>query len=170
VLLHIHKDEARQQRGKLKLFFGMAAGSARPTLCWMLRQLKADIDVVVGYIETHKRAETEALLSGLEIIPRQKLEYRGTLLEEMDLDAILSRDPQIVLVDELAHTNVLGTRHVKRWQDVVEILETGIGVYTTVNVQHFESRATRCDGSGITVHETVPDPRFADEIELTILA
>lgn len=171
LLAAVQKDEARQQRGRLKIFFGMAAGVGKTfAMLDATRQLKSDgVDVVVGYVETHNRLETEALLSGLEIIPRQKIEYRGTTLEEMDLDAILARRPQLVLVDELAHTNVPGVRHVKRWQDVVEILEAGIGVYTTVNVQHFESRTDAVRQiTGITVHETVPDSilDFADGIEL----
>lgn len=175
LLAAIQKQEARQQRGKLKIFFGMAAGVGKTyAMLDAARQLKADgVDVVVGCIETHGRSETEALLEGLEIIPRQKLEYRGTTLEEMDLDAILAREPQLVLVDELAHTNVPGARHLKRWQDVVEILEAGIDVYTTVNVQHFESRADAVRQiTGITVHETVPDSLLdlADEIELIDLS
>ena len=127
------------------------------------------LDVVVGYVETHKRPETVALLSGLPIIPRTTIEYRGTILEEMDLDAILSRKPQLVLVDELAHTNVPGSRHTKRYQDVFELLDNGIDVFTTLNVQHLESRAeTVAQITGSIVHETVPDSIFeaADEVEV----
>jgi two-component system sensor histidine kinase KdpD len=175
LLAAIQKQEARQQRGKLKIFFGMAAGVGKTyAMLDAARHLKADgVDVVIGYVETHGRAETEALLEGLEVIPRQRLEYHGTTLEEMDLDAILRREPQIVLVDELAHSNVPGARHLKRWQDVVEILEAGIDVYTTVNVQHFESRADAVRQiTGITVHETVPDSLLdlADDIELIDLS
>ena len=175
LLAAIQKVEDRQQRGKLKIFFGMAAGVGKTyTMLDNARQRKAEgVDVVVGYVETHKRAETEALLAGLEIIPRQKLEYRGTTLEEMDPDAIIARRPQLVLVDELAHTNVAGARHVKRYQDVIELLEYGFDVYTTVNVQHFESRAdTVRQITGITVHETVPDSilDLVDEIELIDLS
>jgi len=175
LLKAIQKDEERQGRGKLKIFFGMSAGVGKTyTMLDTARRLKAEgVDVVVGYVETHKRAETEALLEGLEIIPRQKLEYRGTILEEMDTDAVLRRNPQLVLVDELAHTNAPGARHTKRYQDVIELLEAGIDVYTTVNVQHFESRADAVRQiTGITVQETVPDTvlDMADAIELIDLS
>ncbi len=175
LLAAIQKDEARQQRAKLKIFFGMVAGVGKTyTMLNAARQLQSEgVDVVVGYVETHKRAETEALLDGLEIIPRQKLEYRGTILEEMDIDAILARQPKLVLVDELAHTNAPGARHIKRYQDVIELLEAGIDVYTTVNVQHFESRADAVSQiTGITIHETVPDSvlDMANEIELIDLS
>jgi two-component system sensor histidine kinase KdpD len=126
-------------------------------------------NVTIGYIETHGRTETEQLLAGLEIIPRKKYPYKGIILEEMDLDAILNRKPAIVLVDELAHTNIPGSRHLKRYQDVAEIIENGIDVYTTVNVQHLESRAgTVQEITGIKINETVPDSILenADEIEL----
>jgi two-component system sensor histidine kinase KdpD len=175
LLAAIQDQEQRQGRGKVKIFFGMAAGVGKTyAMLDAAHARKAEgIDVVVGYVETHKRAETEALLEDLEIIPRQKVEYRGTIMEEMDLDAILARRPQLVLVDELAHTNVPGTRHPKRYQDVIEILEAGINIYTTVNVQHFESRAdTVKQITGITVHETLPDSiiDLADEIELIDLS
>ena len=137
LLRAIQKDEARQQHGKLKIFFGMAAGVGKTyAMLEAARQLQLEgIDVVVGYVETHKRPETEDLLRGLEVIPRQTITYRGVTLEEMDTDAILTRAPRIVLVDELAHTNAPGTRHTKRYQDIIELLEAGITVYTTVNVQ-----------------------------------
>jgi two-component system sensor histidine kinase KdpD len=175
LLAAIQDQEGRQGRGKLKVFFGMAAGVGKTyAMLDAAHARKAEGgDVVVGYVETHKRAETEALLDGLEIISRQKVEYRGTTLEEMDLDAILQRNPGLVLVDELAHTNVPGTRHPKRYQDVIEIVEAGIDVYTTINVQHFESRAdTVRQITGITVYETVPDSiiDLADEIELIDLS
>jgi two-component system sensor histidine kinase KdpD len=175
LLAAIQKTENRQQRGKLKIYFGMAAGVGKTyAMLDNARQRQAEgVDVVVGYVETHKRAETDALLAGLEIIPRQKLEYHGATLEEMDTDAIIARKPQLVLVDELAHTNVAGARHVKRYQDVIELLEYGFNVYTTVNVQHFESRAdTVKQITGITVHETVPDSilDLADDIELIDLS
>src|SRR5690606_23279580 len=127
------------------------------------------IDVVVGCVETHGRTETEHLLAGLAQLPRRKVEYRGALLEELDLDALLARSPQLAIVDELAHTNAPGSRHVKRYQDVLELLDAGIDVYTTVNVQHFESRADAVRQiTGIAVHETVPDSLLdaADEIGL----
>src|SRR3954468_20843870 len=175
LLAAVQKDEDRQHRGKLKIFFGMAAGVGKTyAMLDNARQRQVEgVDVVIGYIETHKRAETDALLTGLEVIPRQKLEYHGTVFEEMDTDAIIARKPKLVLVDELAHTNVSGARHVKRYQDVIELLEYGFNVYTTVNVQHFESRAdTVKQITGITVHETVPDSilDLADEIELIDLS
>lgn len=175
LLAAIQKDEAHQQRAKLKIFFGMAAGVGKTyAMLDAARHLKWEgIDVVVGYVETHHRPETDALLPGLEIIPRQKLEYRGTQLEEMDTDAVLKRRPRLVLVDELAHTNAPGARHIKRYQDVMELLEAGINVYTTVNVQHFESRADAVRQiTGITVQETIPDVILdrADEIELIDLS
>src|SRR5579859_3846427 len=143
LLAAVQKEEAKQQRGKLKIFFGMSAGVGKTyAMLEAARQRKADgVDVVIGYVETHKRIETEALVAGLEIIPRKKSDYRGAVLEEMDIDAILARKPQLVLVDELAHTNAPGSRHPKRYQDMLELIDAGIDVYTTINVQHLESRA-----------------------------
>src|SRR5262245_26168017 len=126
-------------------------------------------EVVIGLVETHGRVETEALLEGLPIVPRAQIEYRGTTLEEMDLDAILLWHPQLAVVDELAHTNAPGSRHPKRYQDVLELLDAGIDVYTTINVQHIESRRdTIHQITGVTVRETVPDSVLdaADEIVL----
>jgi two-component system sensor histidine kinase KdpD len=167
----IQKEEARQQRGKLKIFFGMVAGVGKTYAMLEAgrRRRNEGADVVVGYVETHGRHETEALLEGLEVLPRRRVEYRGTVLEDMDLDAVLARVPQLVLVDELAHTNAPGLRHRKRYQDVIELLEAGIDVYTTVNVQHFESRADAvAQITGVIIHEKVPDSLLdlADEIEL----
>ncbi len=171
LLAAIQKDEARQQRGKLKIFIGMAAGVGKTyAMLQAGRQAQAEgSDIVVGYVETHGRAETEALLEGLEITPRLKVEYRGAKIEELDLDALLAREPALALVDELAHTNAPGLRHRKRYQDVLELLEAGIDVYTTVNVQHFESRAdTVTQITGATIHEKVPDSLLdlANEVEL----
>ncbi len=171
LLASIQKKETRQQQSKLKIFFGMAAGVGKTySMLQAARQSSSEgVDIVVGYVETHGRAETNTLLEGLEIIPRVKMEYRGTLFEEMDLDAILARKPKTVLVDELAHTNVPGSRHAKRYQDVLELLDVGIDVYTTVNVQHLESRADAVQQiTGVVIHETVPDSIFdrADEVEL----
>lgn len=171
LLQALKKEEEHSKRGKLKIFFGMSAGAGKTYD--MLRSShevrSKGIDVVIGYIETHKRAETEALVAGLEIVPRKRIEYRGIVLEEMDLDALLARRPRIALVDELAHTNAPGSRHSRRYQDVMELLENGIDVYTTLNVQHLESRAdTVAQISGSIVRETVPDSIFeqADEVEL----
>src|SRR5579859_1781175 len=171
LLAAVQHEEAKQQHGRLKIFFGMSAGVGKTyAMLEAAKQRLADgIDVVIGYVETHKRAETEALLTGIPIIPRKKLEYHGAMLEEMDIDAILQRKPQLVLVDELAHTNVEGSRHPKRYQDVLELLAAGIDVYTTVNVQHLESRAdTVAQITGIIVRETVPDTLIdiASDIEL----
>jgi two-component system sensor histidine kinase KdpD len=175
LLAAVQKDEARQSRGKLKIFLGMAAGVGKTyaMLEYAHQRKNEGVDVVVGYIETHKRAETEALTRDLEVVPRRVIEYRGAALEEMDIDAILARQPELVLVDELAHTNVEGSRHAKRYFDVIELLDAGIDVWTTVNVQHFESRADSVQQiTGIKVHETVPDSLLdlASEIELIDLS
>jgi two-component system sensor histidine kinase KdpD len=171
LLASLINDEEKGKRGKLKIFFGMCAGVGKTYT--MLRIALADkvkgTDIVIGYVEPHKRKETTALIEGLELIPRKLIGYKGTNLEEMDIDAILERKPQIVLVDELAHTNAPGSRHLKRFQDVLEILDNGINVYTTVNVQHLESRSdTVSQITGITIRETLPDEIFetADEVEL----
>jgi two-component system sensor histidine kinase KdpD len=132
-------------------------------------RVRAGVDVVAGLVETHGRAETEALLTGLDVLPRQHIDYRGQILDELNLDALLARRPQLALIDELAHTNVPGARHVKRWQDVVEALDAGIDVTTTLNIQHIESLNDAVARiTGVRVHETVPDAIVAraDEIEL----
>jgi len=171
LLAAIQRQATRAEAGKLKVFFGMAAGVGKTYAMLQAAHeaLAEGDDVVVGYVETHGRAETLELLNGLEQIPRLRLVYRGTTLEEMDLDALLERRPALALVDELAHTNAPGTRHAKRYQDVLELLKAGIDVYTTINVQHFESRADAVRQiTGITVHETVPDSILdrVDAIEL----
>jgi two-component system, OmpR family, sensor histidine kinase KdpD len=171
LLEQIRNAEAKKRKGRLKIFFGMCAGVGKTYSMLLLAQKnkKDGLDVIVGYIETHDRAETAQLLNGLEIVPRKKYAYKGIVLEEMDLDAILKRMPAIVLVDELAHTNVPGSRHLKRYQDINEIIENGIDVYTTLNIQHLESRAgTVQEITGIRINETVPDSILenADEIEL----
>src|SRR5690348_9895869 len=166
---------AKQEgRGRLKIFLGAAPGVGKTYEMLLSAQAnrRDGVDVVVGVVETHGRRETEALLEGLEIILRQRIEYKGHLLAEMDLDAILKRRPQLVLVDELAHTNAPGSRHPKRYLDVEEIIAAGIDVFTTLNIQHVESlndvvaKITR-----IRVRETVPDNILdqADEIELVDL-
>ena len=171
LLKKIQEEEEKKQKGKLKIFFGMCAGVGKTyAMLKFAHQIqKEGFDIIIGYIETHGRSETEELLDGLEIIPRKKISYKEVILEEMDLDTILLRKPQIVLVDELAHTNVPGCRHLKRYQDVLELLDNGIDVYTTVNVQHLESRAgTVLEITGVRINETVPDTiiESANEIEL----
>ncbi len=153
-------EEVTAELGKLKIFLGYAAGVGKTyAMLEAARKRKNDgRDVVVGYVESHGRSETEELLDGLELVPRKEIHYLGVTLPEMDIDAILTRKPQIVLADELAHTNAPGSRHEKRWQDVEEFLEAGIDVYTTVNIQHFESlNDVVAQITGITVRETVPD-------------
>ena len=171
LLAQVQREEARAVRGKLKIFFGMCPGVGKTfAMLQAVRQAQAEgREVVIGIAETHGRAETEALLEGLPIVPRAELEYRGTKLSEMDLDAILVWHPQLAVVDELAHTNAPGSRHPKRYQDVFELLEAGIDVFTTVNVQHIESRRDTIQQiTGIVVRETVPDSvlDMADEIVL----
>ncbi len=160
LLAAIQKDRTRSGSAQLRIFLGMAAGVGKTYA--MLRaaqdRLAEGVNVVIGTVDTHGRTETEALLTGLPVIPRRKLTYRETTFEEMDIDAILARRPCLVLVDELAHTNIPGSRHPKRWHDVVELLDAGINVYATINVQHFESRKESVEViTGTKVRETVPD-------------
>jgi two-component system sensor histidine kinase KdpD len=150
----------QRERGKLKVYIGSSAGTGKTYR--MLNEAhdlrRRGVDVVVGFVETHGRAETAAQVRDLEIVPRQRIEYRGVTLEEMDLGGITRRRPKVALVDELAHTNVPGSRNGKRWQDVREILDEGINVITTVNVQHLESLNDVIQQNlGVTVRETVPD-------------
>src|SRR6516162_5278534 len=160
--------------GRLKIFVGAAPGVGKTYE--MLQQARArkrdGYDIIVGVVETHGRKETQALLEGFEVVPRKRLEYRGQSLEEMDLDAIIARHPQIALVDELAHTNAPGSRHPKRYLDVEELLANGINVYTTVNIQHIESlNDVIAQITHVRVRETLPDSVFdrADAIELVDL-
>ena len=171
LLKQVSEEEERSSQGKLKLFFGAAPGVGKTfAMLEAAREKRAEgTDVLVGVVETHGRKETEALLAGLEVLPRRSEEYRGSTLSEFDLDAALSRKPAIILVDELAHTNTPASRHKKRWQDVMELLEAGIHVYTTVNVQHIESLNDVVSKiTNVNVRETVPDSIIdrADEIEL----
>lgn len=171
LLVQVQAEEQRQSRGKLKIFLGYAAGVGKTfAMLEAAHQRQSQgVDVVVGYIETHGRKETEALLMGLEVLSRRQSSYRGVTLTEMDLDAVLRRRPQLALVDELAHTNIPESRHTKRYQDVEELLSAGIDVYATVNVQHLESlNDVVRQITGITVHETIPDRLMdeADEIEV----
>ena len=171
LLARVKEAETRQGRGKLKIFFGAAAGVGKTyAMLEAAREQRAQgVDVVVGWVETHGRVETEALLGGLEILPRRPVEYRGARLQELDLDAALARRPALILVDELAHTNAPGSRHAKRWQDVLELLDAGINVYSAMNVQHVDSlNDVVAKITGVIVRETVPDSIFehTDEVEL----
>lgn len=150
----------RRERGKLKVYVGSAAGTGKTFR--MLQEAhdlrRRGVDVVVGFVETHGRADTEAEIRDLEVVPRRRIAYRNVTLEEMDIDAIVARRPQVVVVDELAHTNVPGSSHRKRWEDVLELLDEGINVISAVNVQHLESLNDVIQQTlGVTVRETVPD-------------
>ncbi len=174
LLARIQAEEQQQKRGRLKIFLGYAAGVGKTyAMLEAAHQRKAEgVDVVVGYVETHGRVETEEMLSDLQLIPRRYVSYRNIQLPEMNINAILERNPQLVLVDELAHSNAPGLRHTKRYQDVEELLTAGVDVYTTLNIQHIESlNDVVAQITGMIVHETVPD-RIIDEasdIELTDL-
>jgi two-component system sensor histidine kinase KdpD len=174
LLLRVQAEEAKKSRGRLKIFFGAAPGVGKTyTMLEAGReQAREGIDVLVGYIEPHVRPETQALVLGLDVLARREVPYRGAKLVEFDLEAALAQRPQLILVDELAHTNAPGMTHAKRWQDVIQLLEAGISVYTTLNVQHLESlRDVIAQITGISVAETVPDSVFeeADEVELVDL-
>lgn len=163
-----------ESKGRLKIFLGFCAGVGKTyhMLEETRRVVKNGVNVLVGVVETHGRKETEALLEGLDVLPRKKIEYNGINLEEMDIDKILELKPQLVIVDELAHTNVPGSRHEKRYQDVEELVKAGIHVYTTLNIQHVESQVDIVQQiSHVKIHETVPDGilELADEVELVDL-
>ncbi len=173
-----HKDDSvknfieliqKSRRGKLKVYIGMSAGVGKSFR--MLQEahalLRNGIDIQIGYIETHNRADTHALLDGLPIINRRRTFYKGKELEEMDLQTILNRHPEVVIVDELAHSNIEGSKNTKRWQDVLDILEAGISVITAVNIQHLESLNEEVENiTGIAITERIPDKvlQLADEI------
>ena len=162
---------SQEGRGQLRIYLGNAAGVGKTydMLCEGHRRAERGADVVVGFVETHGRKHTAELVEGLEVVPRARIAYRGTSFEEMDLDAVLARKPQIALVDELAHTNVPGSRNAKRWQDVEELLEAGIDVISTVNIQHLESLNDVVEKiTGVPQRETIPDAvvRAADQVEL----
>ena len=168
-------EDRREGRGRLKIFLGAAPGVGKTyAMLETARERKREgVDVVAGVIETHGRAETQALVAGLDVMPMRPIEYRGHAFQEMDVDGLLSRHPALTLVDELAHTNVPGSRHVKRWQDVEDLLAGGIDVYTTLNIQHLESLNDIVEQiSGVKVRETLPDGVLsgADDIELIDLA
>jgi len=171
LLKQVQAAEERKRQGKLKIFFGAAPGVGKTYAMLTAAQQKLieGVDVLAGLVETHGREETVALLSDLEILERRNIEYKGAVLKEFDLDGALKRKPSLILVDELAHTNAPGSRHNKRWQDVFELLEAGINVYSTLNVQHIESlNDIVAQITGVTVRETLPDSVLerADEMEL----
>jgi two-component system sensor histidine kinase KdpD len=159
----------RSRRGKFKIYIGMSAGVGKTYR--MLKEARSlqrnGIDVKIGYVETHKRKETEALVDGLSVIPRRKLFYKGKELEEMDLNAIINLHPEVVVVDELAHSNIEGSKNEKRWQDVMDILNAGINVISAVNIQHIESLNEEVVGiTGTAINERIPDKvlQMADEV------
>ena len=172
LLARVQEEEAKATRGKLKIFFGASAGVGKTyaMLCAARQQQELGADVLIGIVETHGRKETEALIAGLERLPLREIPYRGNVLKEFDLDAALTRSPALILMDELAHSNVAGSRHPKRWQDIHELLEAGIDVYSTVNVQHLETLNDVVSGiAGIRVWETVPDRVFDDADEVVLV-
>ncbi|MFA7281802.1 MAG: two-component system sensor histidine kinase KdpD [Sterolibacterium sp.] len=174
LLNQIKEEELRAARGKLKIFFGASAGVGKTyaMLSAARQRLQQGIDVVIGVVETHGRKETEALVEGLERLPLKQIQYREKLLQEFDLDGALARKPALILMDELAHSNVQGSRHPKRWQDVEELLAAGLDVYSSINVQHLESLNDVVGGiTGVRVWETVPDHVFdaADEVVIVDL-
>jgi two-component system sensor histidine kinase KdpD len=164
-------ERDREGKGKIKIFFGMAAGVGKTwSMLQAARRMKDEgVDVVIGYLESHQRRETDDLAAGIEAVPRMVLSYRGRNLEEMDTDAVVRRGPRLVLVDELAHTNAPGARNRKRYQDVLELTEHGIDVYTSVNVQHLEGFADAVESiTGVTIAERIPDSVF-DEADQVVL-
>jgi len=174
LLASLKQAEVKQARGRLKIFFGMAPGVGKTyAMLQAARKEQAEgVDVAVALVETHGREETQRLLEGLPVLPRKPVAYRGIQIPELDLEAVLARRPRLAVVDELAHTNAPGSRHLKRWQDVEELLVAGVDVFTTLNVQHLESRAdTVRQITGVAVRENVPDSMVeaADEIQLVDL-
>ncbi|RPJ22898.1 MAG: sensor histidine kinase KdpD [Chloroflexi bacterium] len=172
LLKHIQADEQARRRGKLKIFLGYAAGVGKTyAMLEAAYQRKAQgVDVVVGYVETHKRIETEERLKGLDVLPRRQVEYHHVTLPDLDVEAVIKRRPQLVLVDEFAHTNAPGSRHPKRYQDVEDILEAGIDVYTTLNIQHLESlNDVVAQVTGVIVRETVPDRVIDEASEIEVI-
>jgi two-component system sensor histidine kinase KdpD len=174
LLANVQSQERKDARGRLRIYFGASAGVGK-TFAMLVAARKHQAEgsaPLIGVIETHGRAETAGLLEGLELLPPRTLSYRGKSFSEFDLDAALARRPSLILMDELAHSNAPGSRHPKRWQDVEELLDAGIDVYSTVNVQHLESLNDVVGGiTGIRVAETVPDTVFdaADEVVLVDL-
>src|SRR6478736_614385 len=159
----------KSRRGKFKIYIGMSAGVGKTFRMLQEAQtlLRNGVDVKIGYIETHNRKETHELLDGLPVIPRRKLFYKGKELEELDVQAVINLRPEVAIIDELAHTNIEGSKNEKRWQDVMEILEAGINVISAVNIQHIESlNAEVKEITGIEVAERIPDSvlALADEV------
>ena len=172
LLAQVQVAEQSAQRGRLKIFLGYAAGVGKTFAMLEAAHLRKDegVDVVIGNVDTHQRAETEALIIGFEVIPRKSSAYKGIALTEMDVDAILARHAELVLVDELAHTNAPGSRHPKRYQDVAELLDAGIDVYTTLNIQHLESlNDLVAQITGVQVVETIPDRVIDEASELELI-
>jgi two-component system sensor histidine kinase KdpD len=173
LLARVREEEAQAARGKLTIFFGAAPGVGKTYTMLEAARLEAEDqkrDVVIGIAETHGRYDTGSLLIGLELLPRRTVDHRGIKVEEFDLDAALRRHPQLILVDELAHSNAAGSRHLKRWQDVEELLEAGIDVFTTLNVQHLESlNDVVAQITGVVVRETVPDAVFDKAYEVRVV-
>ena len=171
ILKKINEEAERQQRGQLKIFFGYAAGVGKTYAMLEAAHIakKRGVDVIVGYIEPHTRPETMDLLKGLEVLPTKSISHKGINLNEFDIDSAIERNPKLILIDELAHTNASGCRHLKRYQDINELLKLGINVYTTVNVQHIESlNDIVASITGIMVRERIPDHVFdnASQVEL----
>ncbi len=173
LLARVREDEAKAARGRLTIFFGAAPGVGKTYTMLEAARLEAEDqkrDVVIGIAETHGRYDTGSLLIGLELLPRRVVDHRGIKIEEFDLDAALRRRPQLILVDELAHSNAAGSRHLKRWQDVEELLDAGIDVFTSLNVQHLESlNDVVAQITGVVVRETVPDAVFDKAYEVRVV-
>lgn len=172
LLAQVQAQERRASRGKLRVYFGTSAGVGKTyAMLTAARQLQADgHDVVVGVVESHGRNETASLVNGLEVLPQKEISYRGKAITEFDIDAALARQPALILIDELAHTNAPDSRHPKRWQDVEELLDAGIDVFTTVNVQHLESLNDVVGGiTGIRIGETLPDTVFDEANEVVLV-
>ena len=172
LLRRVAAEERRTRRGKLVIFFGSAPGVGKTYAMLEAARSERDLkrDVVIGVVETHGRYDTGALVIGLEMLPRRKVEHRGVIVEELDLDAALARKPGLILIDELAHTNAPGSRHAKRWQDVEELLDAEIDVYATLNVQHIESlNDVVAQVTGVVVRETVPDRVLEEATEVRLI-
>ncbi len=172
LLRQVAAEERRTRRGKLVIFFGSAPGVGKTYAMLEAARSERDLkrDVVIGVVETHGRYDTGALVIGLEMLPRRRVDHRGVVVEEFDLDAALARKPGLILIDELAHTNAPGSRHAKRWQDVEELLDAGIDVYATLNVQHIESlNDVVAQVTGVVVRETVPDRVLEEATEVRLI-